>query len=211
MTPSTGQIFSVAASSEVILSAGSLQSPQLLELSGIGSPTILSSFGIETVVDLPGVGANLQDHPTVVNVYKLKPGIQSLDRMVGATLAEALAEYAKGQGILTQALSLLAFLPSSVWLSEEDRATVNKLIADEYPFLPEAHRKAQVAMWEADVPMMEAIPVNVHYGEGPGEPNASYISLATCLQHSFARGSVHINSVDPLAKPAIDPACESQS
>ena len=144
----------------MILSAGTIQSPQLLELSGVGDPDVLGPLGIETEIDLPGVGSNLQDHPAVVNVYKLKAGVQSLDHMVGASLAEAVAEYAKGEGILTQALSLLAFVPSSSWLSEADRETVSRLIADSYPFLPEAQRVAQVKMWEADAPMVELIPVN---------------------------------------------------
>lgn len=171
----TGQVFTARTSGEIILSAGSLQTPQLLELSGVGSPAILSSFGIETVVDLPGVGANLQDHPAVVNVYKLKPGIQSLDHMVGASLAEAVADYAKGEGILTQALSLLAFVPSSSWLYEFDHETVSKLIADEHAFLPEAQRVAQVKMWEADAPMVEFIPVNV-------------VCVSSCI---FSNGSLH--------------------
>lgn len=209
VVPGTTRTFSASASAEVILSAGSLQSPQLLELSGIGSSAVLSSFGIDTVVDLPGVGANLQDHPAVINIYKLKPGVQSLDQMAGVQLAEALEAYAKGEGILTQALSLLAYPKSSEWLSEEDREVVKTMIGEEYGFLPEAQRRVQTEMWEADVPMVELIPVNVYFGEVGGDPNASYISLATCLQHSFARGSVHIQSADPLAQPAIDPACKS--
>ncbi|KAJ7157342.1 hypothetical protein C8R46DRAFT_1114199 [Mycena filopes] len=63
---------SVMARHEVILSAGVFQSPQLLMLSGIGNSTELSAFGIETVVDLPGVGKNLQDHDEVAIVWKMK-------------------------------------------------------------------------------------------------------------------------------------------
>jgi choline dehydrogenase-like flavoprotein len=57
---SNGASFTAKASKEVVLSAGSVQTPQLLELSGIGNKTILSNLGIETLVDLPGVGMNLQ-------------------------------------------------------------------------------------------------------------------------------------------------------
>ncbi|TGO68416.1 hypothetical protein BOTNAR_0025g00480 [Botryotinia narcissicola] len=53
----------VLAAKEVILEAGAIHSPQLLQLSGIGSSPLLEQFGIETVVHLPGVGANFQDHP----------------------------------------------------------------------------------------------------------------------------------------------------
>lgn len=86
------------ASKEVILSAGAIQTPQLLELSGVGDPQVLQAHSISTVVALPGVGANLQDHPAVVNIYKLKPGVESLDTLQGEALTTALAEYAQGQG-----------------------------------------------------------------------------------------------------------------
>lgn len=52
----------VKVDGEVILSAGSVQSPQLLELSGIGNPKVLKAAGIETKVANPNVGENLQDH-----------------------------------------------------------------------------------------------------------------------------------------------------
>jgi choline dehydrogenase-like flavoprotein len=57
-----GRSFSVKASREVILCAGSVQSPQLLELSGIGRPDILSRADVELKVSSPNVGDNLQDH-----------------------------------------------------------------------------------------------------------------------------------------------------
>jgi len=60
-TASAGVPGSVDASSEVILAAGAFNTPQLLKLSGIGPSAELSSFGIPVVVDLPGVGTNLQD------------------------------------------------------------------------------------------------------------------------------------------------------
>lgn len=57
-----GQLHSVGASREVILCAGAIHTPRLLMLSGIGPQADLEQLGIETVVDLPGVGRNLQDH-----------------------------------------------------------------------------------------------------------------------------------------------------
>jgi choline dehydrogenase len=61
-----------ARTGEVILSAGSIGSPQILQLSGIGPAALLQSLGIPVVVDLPGVGANLQDHLQIRSVYKVK-------------------------------------------------------------------------------------------------------------------------------------------
>ncbi|MDM0034809.1 GMC family oxidoreductase N-terminal domain-containing protein [Variovorax sp. J22P271] len=60
------------ATREVLLCAGSIGSPQLLQLSGIGPAALLRQHGIEVVADLPGVGANLQDHLQIRAVYKIK-------------------------------------------------------------------------------------------------------------------------------------------
>ena len=61
-----GETYVARAEREVILSGGSINSPQLMMLSGIGPADHLKSFGIETRLDLPGVGQNLQDHPTII-------------------------------------------------------------------------------------------------------------------------------------------------
>lgn len=55
-----GKVFTVEARIEVILSAGVVQTPQLLELLGIGNARILRNIGVEPIVDLPAVGENLQ-------------------------------------------------------------------------------------------------------------------------------------------------------
>ncbi len=58
-------IITVKANKEVIIAAGAIHSPQLLQQSGIGPRVLLESAGIDPVVDLPGVGQNFQDHPMV--------------------------------------------------------------------------------------------------------------------------------------------------
>ena len=92
-----GRRESLTASIEVVLSGGAVNSPQLLMLSGIGPASALGRLGIPVVGDLPGVGANLQDHPTV-QVSCLNPGAQSyalsartLPRVAIAPLAWLLA------------------------------------------------------------------------------------------------------------------------
>jgi len=65
-------VTNVKARREIILAAGALHSPQILQLSGIGPKQLLSSLGIETVVDLPGVGRNFQDQPTLYMQYICK-------------------------------------------------------------------------------------------------------------------------------------------
>jgi choline dehydrogenase-like flavoprotein len=63
------EIHQVLAEKEVILAAGALHTPQILQLSGIGDPDHLSTLGIKSVADLPGVGANYQDHPLFATAH----------------------------------------------------------------------------------------------------------------------------------------------
>ena len=74
-----GVVKEARASCEVILSAGALQSPQLLQLSGIGPGALLQSHGIPVVKDLPGVGENLQDHLQLRLMYKCTKPITTND------------------------------------------------------------------------------------------------------------------------------------
>jgi choline dehydrogenase len=69
----------VIARGGVILTAGSLRTPQLLMLSGVGPAAHLSEYGIPVVADLPGVGANLHDHPMITPVWPVTTGTTLLD------------------------------------------------------------------------------------------------------------------------------------
>lgn len=64
-TENSTAVVAVKADKEVIIAAGAIHSPQILQQSGIGPRALLESAGIDTVVDLPGVGQNFQDHPMV--------------------------------------------------------------------------------------------------------------------------------------------------
>jgi choline dehydrogenase len=74
-----GMSHTVRARAEVIVAAGALQSPQLLQLSGIGPAALLRSFGIPVVRDLPGVGENLQDHLQLRLLYRCTRPITTND------------------------------------------------------------------------------------------------------------------------------------
>ena len=67
-----GELVSVSAAREVVLSAGAIGSPHILQHSGIGSASILKKHGIDIVQHTPGVGANLQDHLQIRAVYKVE-------------------------------------------------------------------------------------------------------------------------------------------
>ncbi|MEW6694528.1 MAG: GMC family oxidoreductase N-terminal domain-containing protein [Pseudomonadota bacterium] len=69
------------AAREVVLSAGAIGSPQILQLSGIGPGSLLQPLGIPVLADLPGVGANLQDHLQIRAVYRVQ-GAQTLNTLV---------------------------------------------------------------------------------------------------------------------------------
>jgi choline dehydrogenase len=104
------------ASCEVVLSAGAINSPQLLQLSGIGPAALLREHGVEVVHDLPGVGANLQDHLQIRSVYKVQ-GVKTLNTLASTLTGKARIglEYAlKRSGPMSMAPSQLgAFTRSS--------------------------------------------------------------------------------------------------
>jgi choline dehydrogenase len=78
-----GQISTINANKQVILTAGAFESPRLLMLSGIGDSTELTELGIETLVDLPGVGKNLQDHPLFSLTYQANMEIGEMSNNLG--------------------------------------------------------------------------------------------------------------------------------
>ncbi|SFN31839.1 GMC family oxidoreductase [Variovorax sp. OV329] len=104
------------ATREVLLCAGSIGSPQLLQLSGIGPAELLRSQGIEVLADLPGVGANLQDHLQIRAVFKIE-GAPTLNVLASSLFGKAKIglEYAmKRSGPMSMAPSQLgAFTKSS--------------------------------------------------------------------------------------------------
>lgn len=89
-----GGSHSARANQEILLCAGALQSPQLLMLSGIGPAAHLREMGIEVAVDLPGVGANLQDHAIVPMSWRMKPDTPSLNQSLrGLGIGASLIKY----------------------------------------------------------------------------------------------------------------------
>lgn len=68
----------VTAKKEVILAAGAAHTPQLLQLSGIGPKSVLSAAGVETLLDLDGVGQNFQDHPFFFMQYNCNSSLRPL-------------------------------------------------------------------------------------------------------------------------------------
>ncbi len=127
-TDSQGATSSVSATKEIILSGGSINTPMLLMLSGIGDKDELKDLGISTVVNNPSVGKNLTDHPLLASVYSVQ-GTDSFDDVFrGDNLEKAIGEWMQnGTGALGDGVcNHLAFLRlpdnSSIFDGMEDPA-----------------------------------------------------------------------------------------
>lgn len=83
-----GQTVEVQANKEVVLSAGAINSPQILQLSGIGPAELLQKHGIDVVMDQPYVGENLQDHLQIRAVFKVK-GTSTLNTLANSLVGKA--------------------------------------------------------------------------------------------------------------------------
>lgn len=195
---------------EVILAAGAYQTPQLLELSGIGNATLLKSLNISTVVDLPGVGENLQDHLYTPLQFQVKPGVQTLDvlRVNSTFAAEAAAEYAANKtGILTASDSIITFFTFDALRQNNSDALLRAFDAST------AGAKTQLQgvqygiqrQWieHANVPQLEFLLFNK--GRVSPAANTSYVSIFVGIMHPLSRGTVHINTTNPLAIPVNSP------
>ncbi|KVE83750.1 choline dehydrogenase [Burkholderia cepacia] len=172
-----GNVETVWAKKEVILSAGAFQSPQLLMLSGVGPKDELERHGIEVVADLPGVGENLQDHPDFVLSYKTN----SLDAL-GVSVRGAI----KMLGDIRQ-------------YRNSRTGTLTTNFAEGGAFL-----KTRPDLERPDVQMHFVVgPVSDH---GRKVRLGHGLSCHVCLLRPKSRGSVKLRSADPLDVPLIDPA-----
>lgn len=204
----------IRATKEVILSAGSLLSPKILELSGIGRKDILLKAGIEPKVDLPGVGENLQDHLRIQTTYELLPNITGLDilRYNQTRAAAELALWQKGQTSLYQSSgSAYGFLQ---WPQTTSNTTNLLNLAHSVANKSNPIDRAKLAFLSD--PASRVPDLQVVFGDGyigtrgyPSNTTAgygkSYATLLGGIMHPFARGSVHIRSANASVPPVIDP------
>jgi len=94
-----GSHYKITAEKEVIISGGAIQTPQLLELSGIGDPYVLARAGVACKVENRRVGYNFQDHVLGGMMWDLKEGIEGFDTLHGADFAKVQQEiYEKTKG-----------------------------------------------------------------------------------------------------------------
>jgi choline dehydrogenase-like flavoprotein len=204
----------INARKEVILSAGSLLSPKLLELSGIGRKIVLDKASIDQKIDLPGVGENLQDHLRIQTTYGLQPNITGLDvlRYNQTRAAIELELWRQGQTSLYQySGSCYGFLKWHTTAGNSSRLLhLAKSVADptnaidrmKLSFLSEPTSLTpdlQVVFGDGYIGT-RGYPSNTTSGYGK-----NYATLLAGVMHPFARGSVHISSANASAAPIIDP------
>lgn len=171
-----GVMHEVRAAREVILSAGSLQSPQLLQLSGIGPAELLRRHGIGVVHDLPGVGQNLQDHLQFRLMYRVSRPITTNDdlRTLAGQARIGLKWLTRGTG------------PLGIGINQGGLFT---------RILP-GSRTPDIQFHFATLSAEQA----------GGKPHPwSGCTFSVCQLRPESRGNVEIRSADPLQPPAMRP------
>ena len=172
-----GTVHEVRAAREVIVSAGSINSPQLLELSGIGQPDRLRALGIEVRQALPGVGENLRDHYAPRTRWAIgAKGVTYNDRGRGLALVGQAMRYAMFQPSL---LNMVA-APMRAFVRSRDGLEAPDLLLGWVPMLTEP---------------------------GKTGPKISVQSGMTCYAHPMrpeSKGHIHITAADPRRAPAIN-------
>jgi len=166
---------SVGAEREVILSAGAIQSPKLLQLSGIGPGALLQAHGIEVVADRPGVGRNLREHRYLSTQYRVKGGSLNMSFQGLGLFRSALQYLLRSTGPLTHsAHEVGGFVKTRPGLD---------------------HADAQIGM---GLYSMSAGPKGIAVDRFPG------LTILGYFTRPESQGELRIQSPDPLAAPFID-------
>jgi choline dehydrogenase len=163
---------------EVIISAGTIQSPQILELSGIGDASILRSVGITPIVSLPAVGTSLRD-PPMTNYYPIQFKISDSANLTGNEFIQNFIDLEPASKILSRE----DYLAASAWLNSTHTI----------PGLGSAQLAVFKELWYTDQPLIE-------FAWQYQTANVTPYCLVPLSQ-----GTVHINSSDPLHPPSINP------
>lgn len=175
---SKGKLVKLRVNKEVILSAGAFTSPQLLLLSGIGSDTKLRPHGIKQLVDLPGVGENLQDHPDYVSSYKA-----NTHKIFGLSIP----------GSLFMLKELFKF-----GIKREGIITSN--FAETGGFL-----KTDSKLDRPDIQFHFVVALVKDHARDLKKSLVHGFSNHTCILRPKSRGNINLSSADPLAAPLINP------
>jgi choline dehydrogenase-like flavoprotein len=220
----------IVAKKEVILSAGTFKSPQLLELSGIGRSDVLKKAQIPCVLANPHVGNNLQEKTMSAVVFELGPGQTSVDSVfLDPTFAkEQFRLYQEEHtGAMSGAASLMGFLPFSSQVNDANLTETLTMITEEPVSLSQDGQlqnklsniiaaRMRLAS-SADIQLVGS-PANFNIKAGfencaklvSGPPgDTPCYALIVSNMYPLSRGSVHVRSSDALEAPIIDPGFHS--
>jgi len=210
-----GKTFEVRALKEVIVSAGALKSPQILELSGIGDSNVLKPLDIDVRVDLPGVGANMQEHSFVGTTFELEQSDRWETRDAAQfnpeVAREHLALYQSSRGgTYALARGAVAFVPLKTInpkaAGDIIASIASKLEKHDDPAVREQWALQLEAMKDDNVPDCEIITSSGYIpSEHLPDIKKKYFSVVAALNHPFSRGTIHITSSNPAGNAAIDP------
>lgn len=208
-----GEIETVRAEKEIIICGGVINSPQILELSGIGNPEVLDRAGIECKVELPGVGENLQDHVVTAIGLELKSGTFTMDAMGDPLIMEAAtkAMVDHQRGPMTSIASTQGFFPYKGQVSAEElEKTVQSIRETQKEPGSSAFYKRQldqvITHLEDDSSanlQCVSVPAGAEFDYGvqtqklwhpPANIPNHRMVLAPCLQYPVSRGSCHVIS-----------------
>ncbi|KAJ7451784.1 aryl-alcohol-oxidase from pleurotus Eryingii [Mycena galericulata] len=181
-----GKPLNLTAKNEIILSAGSIGTPNILLHSGIGNSTTLASLGIKPVHNLPSVGQNFSDHPLLIMGFFVNSTDTYEKAERNATLAaEELAEWnsTRSGPLVDNPLSHMG------WLRIPDNSSIFENFPD-----PSAG---------PNTPHYEFIISNGLLAPPP--PTGNFFGVVPAVVSPAARGSVTINSNEPLGVPVINP------
>ncbi|WP_375002042.1 GMC family oxidoreductase [Aeromicrobium sp. CTD01-1L150] len=169
----------VSADAEIVLSGGAVNSPQLLMLSGIGPAAHLRDVGVDVAVDLPGVGANLQDHPV-----------------------SALLAHTKGTTDVAESLSL----PNLLKAQKLGRGPLTSNVAEAGAFFGTGGGAGPGAAEGTEAPDVQIhFAPTGFWDNGLHEPTRRAFTAAVTLVRVQSRGHVRLRSADPTWHPEIEP------
>lgn len=215
--------YDIHANREVIVCGGTIKSPQMLELSGVGDPDVLRAAGVECKVENRAVGANFQDHSLSLLVWEVKPGVVTMDTLyqMPEAMQAAVKQYMEtGGGPMSSIASMQGFFPAKLVMSDAELAAVVQSIKDVKPTSDFHAQQLQqvIAHLESDKSanlQFVLVPVTPDLERGVEHQSSLWtqrtadqpasVTFAICLQYPVARGYIHIESSDPRKDPVIQP------
>ncbi|KAJ3517834.1 hypothetical protein NLJ89_g251 [Agrocybe chaxingu] len=205
-TPNNASRITVRATREIILCAGWLHTPQILQRSGLGPRARLEEAGVEVLVDLPGVGSNLQDHPAFIIDYQyltdLFPNPSSLtDNTTFAAWANE--QWIQRRGPLSMGITNSLVTAPLVTLPNYHTVLQKGYTQDVEAYLPKTYSAQQVKSFITQRDILLASFPRLNNGVVEmifaGQPGTFII-----LMKPLSRGTTLLNTTDVYAEPIID-------